>query len=96
MQSTLVRFEVKKSALEQALILIRDFVKKVKENEPGIVLYHSFQDEENPCEFIHVISFADDAAEELHYQSDYCAKFSENILSLCSNEPDFQLFNMLC
>jgi len=96
MQSTLVKFEIKKTSLDKAIVLIRDFVKKVHDNEEGTVLYHSFQDEENPCEFIHVMSFVDDAAEEIHYQSDYCAQFGEDLLSLCVEEPDFQLFNRLC
>jgi len=96
MQSVMVSFEIKKSKLDSALVLIRDFVNNVKENESGTLLYHSFQDDENPCKFLHVMTFADQSAEEYHQTTDYCAIFAEELLDMCTHEPEFQLFNMLC
>jgi len=95
MQSTIVRFEIKKSALDKALILIRDFVNHVQQNESGTTLYHSFQDEENPCEFVLIMSFESDEAEEIHHESEQSAVFAKELLSMCSAEPEFQLFNKL-
>ena len=95
MQSVLVKFEVKKSAIEQALLLIRDFVEAVKENEPETILYHSFQAEDNHCEFVHVMTFLNEEAEERHRESEYCQIFADELYEICVDEPEFQLFNQV-
>lgn len=96
MQSVLVKFEVKKAALDKALILIRDFIAQVKQHEPDTLVYHSFQAEENPCEFVHVMSFLNEEAEERHRSSEYCEEFAEELFEICVGEPEFQLFQQVC
>ena len=95
MQSVLVKFEVRKSAIEKALLLIRGFVSLVKENEPETIIYHSFQAEDNPCEFVLVMTFASDEAEERHQTSEYSQDFADELFEICIDEPEFQLFNLI-
>ncbi len=95
MQSVLVKFEVKKETVEQALLLIRDLVLAVQDNEPDTKLYHSFQAEDNPCEFVHIMSFASEEAEERHRNAPYSQVFAEELYQICVREPEFQLFSQV-
>ncbi|MFK7900260.1 MAG: putative quinol monooxygenase [Cyclobacteriaceae bacterium] len=93
MFSALVQFEVKKQAIDQALVLVRDFVNHVRSNEPETLFYHCIQSEDNPCEFVLMMAFANEAAEERHQESEKSEDFGEKLLLLCTKDPEHQLFS---
>lgn len=71
------RFGVKPEALDRCRSAIEEFVSYVRESEPGTKLYLSLQDRADPTRFLHVMIFDDDAAENLHANSDAVKRFTE-------------------
>ena len=90
-----VVYKVKKSAVEEAKNLVNEFIDGVRNNEPGTIIYHSFQDAEDPTSFIHVMTFKDADSEEQHKTSSYCQKFTESLYPLCEQEPEFTGVNLV-
>lgn len=70
-------FSVRREALETSRQVIEDFVAYVHRHEPGTRLYLSLQNQEDPTRFVHVMSFDDETAEELHRSSEAVKKFTE-------------------
>jgi quinol monooxygenase YgiN len=70
------RFGVKPEALDRCRSAIEEFVTYVRANEPGTKLYLSLQDAEEPTRFLHVMIFEDDAAENIHTNSEAVDRFT--------------------
>ena len=70
------RFSVKPEALDRCRSVIEEFVAYVRDNEPGTKLYLSLQDAEEPTRFLHVMIFEDEAAENIHTNSEAVDRFT--------------------
>ncbi len=85
MKYRMMRFRVKAAeaaAVEKAII---DFVAKVAD-EPGTLRYESFR-EPDGVTFVHVMSFADDAAEKAHRETAHAKDFEEVLANACDMPP---------
>jgi len=69
-------FVVRDDALEICQKVIREFVEYVRTHEPGTLLYTSLQDKENPNHFIHYFIFKDEAARDIHSNSEAVNRFT--------------------
>jgi len=77
------RFSVKPEALDRCQSAIEEFVTYVRANEPGTKLYLSLQDQADPTRFLHVMIFEDEAAENIHTNSEALDRF----LLSCTRRP---------
>jgi quinol monooxygenase YgiN len=68
-------YRVNAAAVDRIKAAIEEFVQYVKENEPGTVLYAAWQQKEDPTRFVHLFTFADEAAHEAHGTSAAVRKF---------------------
>lgn len=87
MEHVIIPFRVKSDSLDEAERVIKKFVFAVRENEPDTLVYRSFQDSEDPCKFIHIMTFKDATAMEHHRQTPYCLEFVKALYPLCSEKP---------
>ena len=81
-------FTVRKEELDRALEAIRMFVAHTR-TEPGTNRYESWRSVDRPTEFMHLMSFADEAAEQLHSSSEAVKTFVDVLYPLCEREPTF-------
>jgi quinol monooxygenase YgiN len=83
------RFTVRPEELDRALETIGRFVAHT-ETEPSTLLYASWRSEARPYEFLHLMSFADAAAEQAHASSDAVRVFTEALYPMCAEPPTFE------
>jgi quinol monooxygenase YgiN len=62
-------YQVKADVVEKVKVAIKEFVRHVKANEPGTMLYTSWQEKDDPTRFVHLFIFENEAAHEAHGQS---------------------------
>lgn len=84
----IIDYRVEQTQIKKVLKLIEEFVLGIKANEPNTLYYHSFQDQESPGKFTHVMAFKDESAQQLHRESAYCRKFVERLYPLCIEQPN--------
>lgn len=77
-----VRFQVKPEKVEFVRKAIREFIIAVKANEPGALVYESFQIKDD-LTFLHIMTFKDEAAEKFHKTTPHAKKFIENLHPNC-------------
>ena len=70
-------FVVRDDALEICEQTIREFVDYVRANEPDTLLYTSLREKEMPNHFLHYFIFRDEAARELHSNSEAVKRFTD-------------------
>lgn len=87
MINKMVTYKVQQDALDEAKMLVREFVENIKLNEEGTLLYRALQQEDDPTRFIHFMSFEDEYAEDQHSKSNYCEEFIDMLVPLCEEEP---------
>ncbi len=83
----MIPFKVQDDKLDDAKKIINDLIAKVKENEPGALLYKSLQSRQDPTTFVHFIAFADEDAHLKHRSAPYVIDFVKAIYEICPNEP---------
>ena len=86
MINKMVTFKVREKALDEAKMLVREFVENIILNEEDTLLYRALQETNDPTKFIHFMTFSDDYAENQHKKSNYCAEFVESLAPLCDEE----------
>ena len=89
----MVNFKVKSSALDEAKILIRDYVEQIILNEEDTLLYRSLQEKNDPTRFVHFMTFKDEYSENQHSKSNYTQEFVDELYPLCDEEPKFTDLN---
>ena len=81
-------FTVRRDELDAALEAIRTFVAHTK-TEPGTHRYESWRSTDRPTEFMHLMSFADEAAERAHSSNNAVKAFVAALYPRCEQEPTF-------
>ena len=69
-------FVVRDDARELCEKAIHEFVEYVRANEPDTLLYTSLQEKEQPNHFLHYFIFRDEAARDLHANSEAVQRFT--------------------
>ncbi len=87
MKHVFVPYKVKPDAVETVKVIIGKFISEIKKNEPGTLFYRSFQEEEDPTSFVHIMAFSNEEAENLHKESAYCRGFTDVLYPLCAVMP---------
>ena len=75
-------FDVRPGLVTQAQAWIVEFVDYIKGNEPETRLYVSLQKKTDSTSFVHVMVFADEAAEENHRSSGAVKRFTDELYPL--------------
>ena len=68
-------YRVKPTAVDKVKRAIEEFVRYVKDNEPGTEMYLAWQEKADPTHFLHLFRFKDAAAQAKHGQSAAVRKF---------------------
>jgi quinol monooxygenase YgiN len=63
-------------------------------DEPGTLRYESFR-EADGVSYVHFMSFADDAAEQAHGQTDHMKQFVAALYPKCEGQPVFTDLKMV-
>jgi quinol monooxygenase YgiN len=93
MKWRMARFRVRTSEVAAAEKAVIAFVAKVAD-EPGTLRYESFR-EPDGVSYVHVMAFADDAAEEAHRQTEHAKQFVADLYPKCDVEPVFTDLKMI-
>jgi quinol monooxygenase YgiN len=70
-------FVVRDDALDDCSKAIREFVDHVRVHEPDTLLYTSLREKETPNHFLHYFIFKDEAARDLHTNSEAVKRFTD-------------------
>lgn len=70
------RFQVRPESLAKCRRAIEEFVAHIKANEPGTVMYVSLRQRDDSTSFLHYFIFRDEAARDLHANSDAVKRFT--------------------
>ncbi|HKZ76118.1 MAG TPA: antibiotic biosynthesis monooxygenase family protein [Actinomycetota bacterium] len=87
------RFSVKPEALDRSRSAIEEFVVYVRANEPATRLYLSLEDQADPTRFLHLFVFEDEAAENLHANSDAVKRFTDALYPQTVDGVTFERFS---
>jgi quinol monooxygenase YgiN len=68
-------YEVNATAVDKVKAAIVEFVDYVTHNEPGSLRYTAWQQADEPTKFVHLFTFASDAAHEEHGSSTAVKEF---------------------
>ena len=68
-------YQVKAAAVDKVENAIDEFVRYVKDNEPGTLMYKSWQLVDDPTRFVHLFTFQDEAAHQAHGTSEAVRRF---------------------
>jgi quinol monooxygenase YgiN len=70
-------YEVRAEAVERVKRAIDEFVRYVRDHEPGSRLYAAWQEVNDPTKFVHLFIFEDEAAHEAHSKSAAVRSFED-------------------
>lgn len=88
MKNVIITFRIKPSAsLEFVRQIIREFIAAIRQKEPNTLSYRSLQDTEDPYSFHHLMTFADEDAQQIHRASSHCSNFISQLYPLCIEAP---------
>ena len=79
----LAYYEVRREGLAKTLAAIRDFVPRVRENQPGTLRYDVWQERAKPTRFVHVFKFRDAEAERAHSDAPETQEFASVLYPEC-------------
>lgn len=71
----IAEYRVNPEAVNKVKQAVEEFVRYVKANEPGTLLYVAWQQKDDPTRFVHFFIFADDAAHNIHGESEAVKRF---------------------
>lgn len=92
---TRVEYTIKSESIPDVLHKIIDYIDTVRDTEPNIRVYESYQRKDEPHKFIHLAQFKDKDAEQNHKEISHTKKFVEFLYPLCEQEPKFIYMNMI-
>ncbi len=83
-----INFIIKENeSLDFVYEIINEFIKNIKQNEPGTFEYESFQYVDNERHFFHLMSFVDEKARMNHKNTSHCKEFVSKLYPLCNGRP---------
>ena len=88
MKHVMAKYKAKRDKIGEVREAVAEFVDAVKKNEPGTLVYEAFQEVDGDS-FVHIMTFKDDKAEQVHGSSDYVKKFVQLLYPYCDEEPVF-------
>ena len=94
MKHVVIRYRVKREHVDKVKEAIVEFIDAVRRYEDGTLAYESFQ-HKNKVSFMHIMTFADQEAEDLHRNSVYVKKFVKILYPRCSRKPIFTDLNLV-
>ncbi|MEV7027482.1 antibiotic biosynthesis monooxygenase family protein [Kitasatospora sp. NPDC093558] len=68
-------YRVNAGAVDRVLAAIEEFVGYVAAHEPDTWLYTAWQQKDDPTRFVHLFTFADEAAHRAHGESEAVRRF---------------------
>src|SRR5579859_4439760 len=68
-------YQVQADAVPAVVAAIEEFVAYVTESEPGTLMYKAWQQEDDPTRFVHLFTFANQAAHQTHGSSEAVRRF---------------------
>lgn len=83
----IIPFEVYLKDIDKVKEIIRTFLRKIKENELDTLVYKSFQQKDQPEKFIHIMTFANEEAQNKHRNSPWCKTFVDQLYPKCKALP---------
>lgn len=86
MINKMLTFKVRKEALDEAKMLVREFVENIILNEEDTLLYRALQQTDDVTRFVHFMTFKDEFAERQHNKSNYHIEFIELLTPLCDED----------
>lgn len=87
MMHKIMRYQVRKDAVPQALAAVKAFVDEVGRKEGGTAKYEAWQDKLDPTRFTHHMAFRTPSAEKYHTTTPWSKKFVEALHPLCAELP---------
>ncbi len=88
-------YRLKPGILGEAKAAIQEYVERVQRTEAGTFSYHCLQSDVEPTRFIHLMSFADEEAEEAHAASPFMKEFSEKLFPYCFEGPNYETLRLV-
>jgi quinol monooxygenase YgiN len=85
----LARYQVRPESLERCLKAIQEFVAYVRANEPGTLRYEVWQEKGEPTRFVHIFTFRDAKADQIHSESEQVKKFAGILYPECLAPVEF-------
>ena len=68
-------YQIRPDAVSDVVAAIEEFVAYLTEAEPGLTMYKAWQQLDDPTKFVHLFTFHDEAAHELHGTSEAVRRF---------------------
>jgi quinol monooxygenase YgiN len=89
------RFQVQEKHLAECIAAIEEFVAYVGANETGTLLYTSLQHQDDPTQFVHYFIFQDEAARNLHANSEAVKHFTDILYPRLVEPVEFSEYTLL-
>lgn len=70
------RFQVHEDSIDLAKSAIETFISAIMANEPKTLYYTSWQERDDPSQFLHHFAFEDEAAEQFHRETEWVQTFT--------------------
>ncbi len=86
---TRVEYQVRQESIPDVLNHISNFIDTVRDTEPELRVYESYQNKDDPSKFTHLAEFKDSQAEQNHKVISHTKKFAEFLYPVCQKEPKF-------
>ena len=86
---TRVEYKVHKDRVQDVKNKIAQFIDVVKNNEPDVRVYESYQNGEDNSKFIHLAEFKDRKSEQYHKDAKHTKEFVEFLYPNCEEIPKF-------
>ena len=68
-------YQVRRESVDKVKGAVVEFVEYVRRHEPRTWFYAAWQEKSDPSKFVHLFTFEDQAAHELHGQSEAVRRF---------------------
>ena len=91
----LARYQVRAESLELCLAAIHEFVAYVRDSEPGTLRYDVWQEVADPTRFVHIFTFRDPEADQIHSESAAVKKFSGILYPECLAPVEFVDYRLI-
>ena len=92
---TRIEYKVRQDKIEEVKNQIITYIDTVREMEPDIRVYESYQNKKDTSQFIHLVEFKDKKAEQTHKNAAHTKNFVEYLYPLCEQEPKFRYMKLI-